>query len=157
MKKGFVFLLFFLLVVSSLFSQQKAYNFVLQDLSGKTYKLSDYKGKIVLVNFFATWCRFCRMEIPQLVDLASEYKDKVQIFSISVDQNPYQVLEKFIKDYKINYPVLIATDDVIAEYGGLTEGIPYTVLIDKNGIIRNTYLGARDKKVFENDINKLLK
>lgn len=157
MKKNFIFLLFLLLIVPSLFAQDKAYNFVLQDISGKTYRLSDYKGKIVLVNFFATWCRFCRMEIPQLVSLASEYKDKVQVFSISVDQNPYQVLKKFIEDYKINYPVLIATDDVVAGYGGLTEGIPYTVLIDKNGIIRNTYLGARDKKVFENDINKLLK
>ncbi len=157
MRKNLIFLLFLLLIVPSFFAQEKAYNFILRDLSGKTYKLSDYKGKVVLVNFFATWCRFCRMEIPHLVSLTSEYKDKVQIFSISVDQNPHQVLKKFIEDYEINYPVLIATDDVVTGYGGLAEGIPYTVLIDQNGIIRNSYLGARDKKVFENDINKLLK
>ncbi|MGQ9619272.1 MAG: TlpA family protein disulfide reductase, partial [Candidatus Aminicenantia bacterium] len=109
------------------------------------------------LNFFATWCRFCRMEIPELVSLASEYKDKVHIFSISVDENPQQVLPKFINDYKINYPVLLFNESVVSAYGGLTEGIPYTVLIDKNGIIRKTYLGARDKKVFTADIEKLLK
>ncbi len=157
MKKIIISILFLLLLFSLVSAQEKAYNFLLQDISGKTYRLSDYKGKVVIVNFFATWCRFCRMEIPHLVSLAGEYKDKVQIFSISVDENPHDVLPKFIRDFNINYPVLIANEDVISAYGGLTEGIPYTVFIDKNGIIRNTYLGARDKKVFEEEISKLLK
>lgn len=159
MRKTLILFLFILFSLSPIYAQKKAYNFYLQDISGKTYKLSDYRGKIVIVNFFATWCRFCRMEIPELVSLASdsEYKDKVQIFSISVDENPHQVLPRFIHDLKINYPVLIASEDVISAYGGLTEGIPYTVLIDGNGAIVNSYLGARKKEVFENDIRKLLK
>jgi len=157
MKKIIMVSLLILLLISPFYAQKKAYDFSLHDLSGKAYRLSDYKGKIVIVNFFATWCRFCRMEIPELVAIASEYKDKVQIFSISVDDNPFDVLPKFIRDFKINYPVLIASEDVISAYGGLTEGIPYTVLIDGNGIIVNTYLGARKKEVFENDIKRLLK
>ncbi len=157
MRKILIIFIFILLSISPFYAQKKAYNFSLQDISGKIYRLSDYKGKIVIVNFFATWCRFCRMEIPELISLASDYKDKVQIFSISVDDNPFDVLPKFVRDFKINYPVLIASEDVISAYGGLTEGIPYTVLIDGNGVIVNSYLGARKKEVFENDIKKLLK
>lgn len=159
MRKIIMLFLFILFSLSPFYAEKRAYNFNLQEISGKTYRLSDYKGKIVVVNFFATWCRFCRMEIRELVSLASDskYKDKVQIFSISVDENPHHVLPKFIRDLKINYPVLIASEDVISAYGGLTEGIPYTILIDNNGIIVNSYLGARRKGVFENDIRKLLK
>ncbi len=157
MRKNLLFLFSIFLLFTLVYPQEKAYNFYLQDLSGKFYRLSDFKGKIVILNFFATWCRFCRREMPELVSIASEYKDKVQVISVSVDRNPEEVLPKFISDYKINFPVLLATDEVISGYGGLTEGIPYTVVIDKNGVITNTYLGARKKEVFEADINKLLK
>lgn len=119
-------------------------------------KLSDYRGKVVLINFWATWCPPCIKEIPDFVALTDEYEEKgLVILGISLDKNPQQVLPGFIRKYKINYPVLLDDGRVAGAYGGVT-AIPTTFLVDREGNIREKYVGARSRSVFENDIKRLL-
>ncbi|MEW6455402.1 MAG: TlpA disulfide reductase family protein [Acidobacteriota bacterium] len=135
---------------------KKAMDFTLSDVEGNKFTLSQFNGNVVILNFFATWCKFCRMEIPHLVELYNQYKDKgLTVISISVDRNPHEVLKPFIQSYSINFPVLIGEENVVNEYFGGNQGIPFNVVIDKNGYIRKTYVGVREKSVFENDLKEL--
>ena len=131
-------------------------DFNLKDLEGGEVKLSDYRGKVVILDFWATWCPPCIKGIPDFVELQKEYGDKgLAILGISLDQNPKQVLPKFIKKYKVNYPILLTDGKVDKAYGGVT-GIPTTFVIDRKGETYKQYVGFRPQKVFETDIKTLL-
>lgn len=127
-------------------------DFNLPDLSGKYYKLSDFKDKVIILDFWATWCPPCRKGIPDLIAIQKEYAN-VQVIGISVDQNPKEVIPDFVKEYKINYPVLIADEAVLNAFGGI-QNIPTTFVIDKNGKIISKYVGLVEKEVFERDIKR---
>lgn len=130
--------------------------FYLKNFAGGRAQLSDYRGKVVLINFWATWCPPCVKEIPDLVELQTSYGDRgLVILGISLDRNPDRVLQPFIDKYKINYPILLDDGRVAKNYGGIT-GIPTTFLVDREGIIRNQYVGLRPKRVFEAAIKELL-
>jgi len=135
---------------------EPAPNFSLPDLAGNTVNLSDYFGKVVLLNFWATWCPPCRREIPLLVELQSDYSPQgFCIIGISLDTTGRGGVREFAQDYGINYPVVMADDQVIEDYGGMTY-IPTTFLIDRKQRVRMKVVGAADKQVFEEAVKQLL-
>jgi peroxiredoxin len=128
--------------------------FTLADLSGKSVSLSDFKGKVVILDFWATWCPPCKKEIPDFIELQKQYGSQgVQIVGIALDQ-PDKV-KAFVQQNGINYPVLLGNDAITVKYGGI-DGIPTTFVIDKKGKIINRFEGFRPKSVFEGEIKKLL-
>ena len=130
--------------------------FSLKDVNGAEKKLSDFKGKVLIIDFWATWCPPCRQEIPHFVSLYSQYKDQgLEIIGISLDQNSERVLPDFIKNNSINYTILTGNEEVTDLYGGIA-AIPTTFIIDKDGNIRKKYIGYNDKEVFEKEIRELL-
>lgn len=135
-------------------SRKPAFDFALNSLDGKKVKLSDYKGKIVIVDFWATWCAPCRKGIPDLIELQNEFKE-VQVIGISVDQNPMEVVPDFVKEFKINYPILISDPNVLQQYGGI-EAIPTSFIISKDGKIINKYVGLYPKSTYERVIREEL-
>lgn len=131
-------------------------NFKLKDIDGKDVKLSDYKGKVVIVDFWATWCVPCKKEIPDFIDLQNKYKNQGFTFiGISVDEDGAKVVKPFYKEMKMNYPVVLMDDKIQEQFGGI-RGYPTTFLIDQNGKIIKKYFGTTEKKVFEDDIQSLL-
>ncbi len=130
-----------------------AYDFNLSDINGKKVRLSDFKGKVVILDFWATWCPPCKMEIPSFIELYKQYKnDGLVVIGVAID-NEIKV-KNFVKEYKVNYPILIADETTIIKYGGI-RGIPTTFIIDKNGNIKNQYVGYRPKEVFEESFKAL--
>jgi cytochrome c biogenesis protein CcmG/thiol:disulfide interchange protein DsbE len=153
-----------LLLVSFLFASragisgqsfQAAPDFQINDLEGKTHTLKDYRGKILLINFWATWCPPCRAEIPDFIEVYSAEKDKgLAILGISVDDLPASELLNFVRRFKINYPVALATSEIINQFQP-GEFIPTTIFIDKNGRIRHKHVGLLDKKTLLTYLNQL--
>jgi len=134
---------------------EKAPNFSLLNLSQKKVNLSDYKGKVIIVDFWDTWCAPCRMEIPDFVKLQKEWGDKgLQIIGVALGRQGLSMVSSFARKYKINYPVLLCDELTLRKYGPI-RGIPTTFVIDKKGKIYKKYIGYRAKGVFENDIKKL--
>jgi len=128
--------------------------FTLAEVNGGNVSLSDFKGKVVILDFWATWCPPCKREIPDFITLQSEYGSRgLQVVGIALDQ-PDKV-RLFAQQNGMNYPVLLGTDQIASEYGGI-EGIPTTFVLDKNGNIVNRFEGYRPKEDFEAEINKLL-
>jgi thiol-disulfide isomerase/thioredoxin len=132
-------------------------DFTLKDLAtGKPITLSHFKGKVVLLDFWATWCPPCRAEIPHLVQMNKELRPQgLRIIGISVDQNGPAVVKSFMKNYGINYPVLLATQDIAQAYGGIS-GIPTTFLLGRNGEILDHWVGYTDEQVFRDAIRTAL-
>ena len=131
------------------------YDFVLKDQHNVPVKLADFKGKVVIVNFWATWCGPCKTEIPDFVKLYSEYKDKgLVILGISIDDSPEQ-LQSFMQEFKMNYPVLQMTPDVESAWGPFY-GYPTSFVVARDGSICTKHLGPATKETFEREIKGLL-
>ena len=135
-------------------------NFTLTDLSGKTVKLSDYKGKVLFLNFWATWCPPCRAEIPDFVEAYAEQKaNGLEILGISVDTRGKAAVVDFIDKYKINYPVVLdsrqKTEKLVNDYQP-GQYIPATIIIDKSGRIRHKEVGAIDKQTLISHFQRLM-
>jgi len=131
-------------------------SFTLQDLKGNQISLSDFQGKVVVLDFWATWCPPCVKEIPHFIELYEQYKDRgFAMVGISLDRQGVSVVKSFAQKYRVNYPILMTDGQVDKAYGGIT-GIPTTFVIDSAGYIRQKYIGYRDKAVFETDIKTLL-
>lgn len=130
--------------------------FQLPDVSGNTINLTDYKGKIVVLDFWATWAAPCREAIPGLIELKDKYPvDKVEIIGISLDTDTKEMVPSFVEQFKINYPVVYGDMNIARQYGDI-KSIPTTVILDKKGRIYSSYIGAMDKSVYTKDIDKLL-
>jgi peroxiredoxin len=130
--------------------------FTLQDLNGKSVSLAGLRGKVVILDFWATWCPPCVQEIPHFVELHEQYKDKgVEIVGISLDHAGISVVKAFVQKFQIKYPIMMTDGKVDKAFGPITN-IPTTFVIDPAGNIRETYVGYNDKAVFEADIKKLL-
>ena len=137
-------------------SRPVAADFNVPDLNGNPLSLSALKGKVVLLDFWATWCPPCREEIPHFVELYSAHQGKgLEIIGLSVDQGGAGVVTQFVKENKVSYPVAMADMKLTQAYGGI-RGIPTTFLVDKNGRIAKKYVGYQSKEVFEREIQKLL-
>jgi cytochrome c biogenesis protein CcmG, thiol:disulfide interchange protein DsbE len=132
-------------------------NYTLKDMNGKPVTLADYKGKVIMLNFWATWCGPCQAEIPMFVKLQDKYRDQGLVFlGVSIDDEPPQLLA-YASRMKMNYPVLVGSDheDLQEAYGPMV-GIPTTMLIGRDGSICTKYMGAQTLERFERDIKALL-
>ena len=129
--------------------------FSLEDLNGDEITLSDYEGKIVFLNFWATWCGYCRYEIPGFLEVYAKYKDKgMEIIGISLDNSSSKVAS-FAEKYKITYPVVMGTRNIVRDYQpGFA--IPVTIIIDQEGKIRHRHVGYMSKEILENYFLKLI-
>lgn len=134
----------------------KAPDFELTNSEGETVRLSSFEDKVIILNFWATWCGPCRMEIPGFVDLYKKYNEKgLEIIGVSVDQSGWNAVKPFIKNYKVNYPILMFNNQVIMDYGGI-RGIPTTFIINRKGEIVEKIVGLRPDAYFEQRIKEFL-
>jgi len=136
---------------------RQAADFVLSDSKGTSVRLSDYRGKVVLLNFWATWCGPCNIEIPWFIDFQKEYGGRgLAVVGVSVDDGGWNVVKPFVNAKRINYPVLLGSDQVKRLYGDI-ESIPTTLLIDREGKIAAMHAGLVSRSVYETEISRLLR
>src|SRR5579863_4301472 len=128
--------------------------FLVNDLDGNFISTAAWKGKVVLLNFWATWCPPCRAEVPLLVDLAARYKDRLQIVGVSLDDGPEEV-RAFVKDEGINYPVVMASREILAEYGGVP-ALPTLFVVNADGNVVQKHEGLYSRELYETEIRLLL-
>lgn len=127
----------------------------LKDVNGKAVKSSDFSGKVVVLDFWATWCGPCRMEIPGFIELQKQYADKgLVVIGVSLDQDGASAVKPFIEKMGINYPIVLGDEAVVSAFGGI-EGIPTTFIIDRAGNIVRKHVGYAPKAEFEADIKPL--
>ena len=133
-----------------------AMDFAIKDLDGKDVKIADHKGKVILLNFWATWCGPCKAEIPGFVELQEKYKKDLVIVGYSVDDTADKA-RAFAAEYKMNYPILLGEgrEDVQDAYGPIW-GIPASFLISKDGKVCKRHMGIAPKATFEKEIKALL-
>jgi len=125
--------------------RKAAPDFNLKDADGKAVKLSDYKGKVVLLNFWATWCGPCKIEIPWFMDFEQTYKDKnFAVLGVSLDEDGWDSVKPYIQQKKINYRVMIGTEQVAQMYGEV-DSLPTTFMIDREGRVAAVHIGLVSK------------
>ncbi len=133
-----------------------AIDFELRDLSGKPVKLSDYRGKIVLVNFWATWCEPCQFEIPAFVKMKRQYQSRgFEIIGISMDEGPVEPVARFARRLKINYPVALEASEKLQAFGAIS-ALPTSFIMDRDGRIHSRHQGLLGLNEIENELPKLL-
>jgi peroxiredoxin len=130
-------------------------DFTLPKVEGGSLSLSEFKGKVIILNFWATWCPPCRAEIPDFIELSNKYNKKgLVVIGVSLDKSGVNTVKQFMDSQKINYPIIMGNSKVTRDYGGI-RGIPTTFIIDRKGNLRKKFQGLRSKKVFEDEIKKL--
>jgi peroxiredoxin len=134
-----------------------AFDFTLKNVENATVNLADYRGKVVLLDFWATWCGPCKVEIPGFIDLQEKYgRDGLQVVGVSVDDT-VDKLKPYVADMKMNYPVLqgLGHDDLMDAFGPML-GIPVSVIISRDGKVCAKHTGLTSKETFEAQIKALL-
>ncbi len=136
--------------------RKAAPEFALKDVNGTTVRLSDYRGKVVLLNFWATWCPPCKVEIPWFMEFAQKNKDRgFAVVGIAMDEEGWDVVKPFLADMRVNYRTLKGDDMVAQLYGGV-DSLPTTFLIDRQGKIAAVHMGLISKNIYQNEIQELL-
>src|SRR5450432_3346096 len=138
-------------------SQRKpAPNFSLKDADGAAVNLSDYRGKVVLVNFWATWCGPCEAEIPWFIEFEKKYKDQgFAVLGVSMDDDGWKSVRPYVASHKINYRIMIGSEMVSQQFGEI-ESLPTSFVLDREGRIASNHVGLIDKVDYQNEIVKLL-
>jgi len=129
--------------------------FQLNDLNGKPVSLAEARGKIVLLNFWATWCGPCRAEIPDLVDLQKRYADKFEIIALATDEDDPDEVRRFVLQSGINYRVAMSSEAVRRDYGGIA-ALPTSFVIDPEGRIVQKHVGLNDPSIYELEVRAML-
>jgi peroxiredoxin len=130
-------------------------DFTLNDAAGEAVKLSDFKGKVVLLNFWATWCGGCKVEIPEFIEFQNKYKDSgLVVIGVSTDKDGWKVVKPFVDEKKINYTVVVGDDEICKLYS--VEAMPVTLLIDREGRIAASHEGVMKEAVGESEIKTLV-
>ena len=174
MKKSGLFFVFLIVVAAFFFDfspknaignpddddYQLAPDFTLASLDGEEITLSDYRGKVVVVNFWATWCGPCRYEIPMLIELQKLYgTDRLIILGVAINSGSKENIENFAEEYKITYPILYGSDEEMGKlvymYGNFTS-IPSTFIVNRKGEVTNFIMGAQSRSVFQAYIEEQL-
>jgi thiol-disulfide isomerase/thioredoxin len=126
----------------------------LKDPNGKLVKSSDFDGKVVILDFWATWCPPCKAEIPGFIDLQKKYGEKgLVVVGVSVDEQGSSVVKQFMKEFAMNYPVVMGNLKMMQDFGGT--GVPTTFIIDRSGKIVSKHVGLASKETFEKEITPL--
>jgi peroxiredoxin len=145
-------------------TRNAAPEFALKDANGTTVKLSDYKGKVVVVNFWATWCGPCKVEIPWFIDFEKTYKDRdFAVLGIAMDEEGWPQVKPYVDEKKINYRVLLGNDELSQLYGAIdprlsggVDQLPTTVIVDRKGRIASVHIGLAAKATYVGEIQNLL-
>ncbi len=137
-------------------SRKAAPDFDLKDSAGQSFRLSGQKGRVVLLNFWATWCVPCKTEIPWFAQFDQTYKDRgLTVLGVSLDEDGWKAIALFLAHTTIPYKVLLGDEKTAKDYGGV-DAMPTTLLIDKEGRVAAIYKGLGNRKTFTADIEKLL-
>jgi peroxiredoxin len=137
--------------------KQANLDFTVKDMNGAKVRLADFKGKVILINFWATWCPPCKMELPGFIELYAQYKDQgLVILGVSGDDDA-ETLRTFATEWKINYPMLVGRDEepLLDAYGPLY-GYPTSVIVGRDGAVCGRHVGPATKEEFEREIKALL-
>jgi peroxiredoxin len=136
--------------------RKPAPDFTLKDAEGRDVSLSDYQGKVVLLNFWATWCGPCKIEMPWFVDFQRKYKDRgFSVIAVSLDDEGWEIVRPFTDKFELNFPVVVGSDEMADQFGGVA-ALPTTFIIDKEGRIVNSHMGLVGRGEYEEDIEALL-
>ena len=136
--------------------RQQAPDFTLRDAEGRAVKLSDYRGKVVLLNFWATWCGPCRIEIPWFMQFEKEFKDRgFAVLGISMDDDGWDAVKPYVQRMRVNYRMLLGDSMVSDLYGGV-DSLPTSFMIDRQGRVARVHIGLVSRSEYQNDINALL-
>ena len=137
-------------------TRKPAPDFTLKDVNGKPVKLSDYKGKVVLLNFWATWCGPCKIEIPWFKEFETSYKNQgFAVLGVAMDDDGWESVRPYLADKQVNYRVVVGTEQVSVLYGDV-ESLPTTFVIDREGRIASVHIGLVSKGDYANEIKQLL-
>jgi cytochrome c biogenesis protein CcmG/thiol:disulfide interchange protein DsbE len=138
-------------------NRKPAADFTLRDANGSAVKLSDYRGKVVLLNFWATWCGPCTLEIPWFIEFEQQYKTQgFAVVGVSMDEDGWNAIKPYVAAHKMNYRVLLGDDSVSQLYGGV-ESLPTTFIIDRAGRVAfPPHIGLAGKNEYLKEIQSLL-
>ena len=134
-----------------------SYDFTLEDQHGEEFDFESLRGKVVLLNFWATWCGPCKIEVPWFVEFAEQYQEQgLEVVGLSIDDTVDKI-QDFAEDYDVNYPMLVGLgrEDFLEAYGPIW-GVPMTFVIDREGTVCRPHAGIATKEEFEQDIKDLL-
>ena len=136
--------------------RKPAANFTLADVNGAKVSLADYKGKVVLLNFWATWCGPCKVEIPWFIEFNKTYKDRgLVVVGVSLDDDGWKSVKPYLAEKKIDYTVVVGNDAVSKSYGDV-DSLPTTFIIDRDGRIAFMHTGLVGRDMYEAEIRSLL-
>jgi cytochrome c biogenesis protein CcmG/thiol:disulfide interchange protein DsbE len=131
-------------------------DFSLEDAGGNKVTLSDLKGQVVLLNFWATWCGPCKIEMPWFIDFQRKYKDQgFTVVAVSLDEEGWDVVRPYAEEMQLNFPVVVGSEELATKFGEMP-ALPTTFIINKQGEIVDSHMGLVDRSVYEEQIESLL-
>jgi peroxiredoxin len=137
-------------------ARKLAPDFTLQDANGRSVTLSEFRGKAVLLNFWATWCGPCSLEIPWFTEFEQQFKSRgFEVLGVSMDEDGWKVIKPYITEHKINYRVLLGNDSVSQVYGGV-DSLPTTFIVGRDGKVAYVHVGLAGKNEYQHEIETVL-
>jgi peroxiredoxin len=139
-------------------TRSAAPDFTLNDANGMPFRLSSERGKVVLLDFWATWCTGCKVEIPWFIEFRQKYRAKgLAAVGVAMDEEGWEKVTPYLAEHAISYPIVVGNLNLLQQTFGLDPNLPITLLIDRHGRIADSHQGIVDKDAWENEIVALLK